>query len=115
MKLYKDWDRRPSEDAYLIIKIQEIVAAMTSGATVILFGSRARGTALNSSDWDFLILTEHDLDRKSIREIKDRIYDLEVETDTVLSTIIRTRNEWNSSRYAVLPFRHAIEEEGILL
>lgn len=88
---------------------------MTSGAMVILFGSQARGSASHTSDWDFLILTEHDLDRKSILEIKDRIYDLELETDTVLSTIIRTRNEWNSAKYSVLPFRQAIEEEGVLL
>ncbi|MBC7890457.1 MAG: nucleotidyltransferase domain-containing protein, partial [Ferruginibacter sp.] len=28
-------------------------------ASVILFGSRARGDAANDSDWDFLILTWH--------------------------------------------------------
>ena len=115
MKLYKEWDRRPSESEYLINRIQEIVSSMTSGALVILYGSRARGSADVASDWDFLILTEHDLDRKTILEIKDQIYDLELETDTVLSSIIRTRNEWNSAKYSVLPFRNAIEEEGILL
>ena len=32
--------------------------------------------------------------------IKDCLYDIELETDTVLSSIIRSKSEWLSSRYA---------------
>ncbi|NVM23546.1 MAG: hypothetical protein HWN68_17410 [Desulfobacterales bacterium] len=48
-------------------------------------------------------------------KIRDRLYDPELETDTVLSSIIRTREEWHFPQYSVLPFKRVVEEEGILL
>ena len=56
-----------------------------------------------------------ELTRKSILEIRDRLYDLELETDTVLSSIIRTKKEWNSPKYAVLPYKKIVEQDGVLL
>jgi len=115
MKPYKDWAQKTSETGYLLERIQKIVTSVDPGAQVILYGSRARGGADIASDWDFLILTDRSLNRKSILEIKDRLYDLELETDTILSSIIRTRKEWHSPKYAVLPFKQIVEQEGILL
>jgi len=115
MKSYKDWAQKTSESDYLLERIQKIVASIDAGAQVILYGSRARGSAGTASDWDFLILTDHNLKRESILEIRDRLYDLELETDTVLSSIIRTKKEWNSPKYSVLPYKKIVEQDAILL
>jgi len=96
-------------------RVQEEVYSVLPGAEIILYGSRARGVASPVSDWDFLILVDQPLDRDLIRKVRNRLYDLELETDTVLSSIIRTREEWQSPRYSVLPFKRMVEQEGISL
>jgi len=115
MKAYQDWAHKTSGTGYLLRRIQAIVKSIDPEAQVVLYGSRARGTADTASDWDFLILTEQTMSRESILEMRDRLYDLELETDTVLSSIIRTRTEWNSRKYSVLPYKKAVEQDGILL
>jgi len=102
-------------DKSLLKRVEQRIHSVLPNAIVILYGSRARGESGQFSDWDFLILVDGSLDRSLIVELKNSIYDLELETDTVLSSIVRTREEWNSSRYAVLPFRNIVEQEGIRL
>lgn len=48
------------------------------------------------SDWDFLILLPSAADNKLETEIQDRLYDVELETNSVLSSIIRSKQEWLS-------------------
>ena len=48
-------------------------------------------------------------------KLRDSLYEIELETDKILSSIIRTRQDWNSPRYSVLPFKRIIEKEGVLL
>ncbi len=86
-----------------------------ANAEIILYGSRARGTARTDSDWDFLILLPSPLDKVLETQIKDRLYDVELETNSVLSSIIRSKQEWRSARYAVLPLRQQIEQHGVPL
>ena len=105
---------RPADGSFLK-QVEQKIHSVAAGAEVILYGSRARGDAGPISDWDFLILVEQPLDRNQVVELKNCIYDLELETDTVLSSIVRTRDEWDSPRYAVLPFRRIVEQEGVSL
>lgn len=108
-------DARLSGIESVLKRVQEEVHSVLPGAEIILYGSRARGVASPVSDWDFLILVDQPLDRDLIRKVRNRLYDLELETDTVLSSIIRTREEWQSPRYSVLPFKRMVEQEGISL
>ena len=108
-------DDRLSGIESVLKRVQEEVYSILPGAEIILYGSRARGVASPVSDWDFLILVDQPLDRDLIRKVRNRLYDLELETDTVLSSIIRTREEWQSPRYSVLPFKRMVEQEGISL
>ena len=107
-------DKSPGIESVLK-RVQEEVHSVLPGAEIILYGSRARGDASPVSDWDFLILVDQPLDRELITKVKNCLYDLELETDTVLSSIIRTREEWQSPRYSVLPFKRMVEQEGISL
>ncbi len=97
----------------LLRRVKEAVRELVPEAEVVLYGSRARGTARADSDWDFLILLPQPVDRKLEMQIKDRLYDIELETDTVLSSIIRSRQEWLSKRYEVVPLRREVERDGI--
>jgi uncharacterized protein len=99
----------------LLKRVKAAVHALAPTAEIILYGSRARGTAGTDSDWDFLILLPSPRDKTVEAQIKDRLYDVELETDTVLSSIIRSKREWNSPRYAVLPLRQQIERDGVTL
>ncbi len=99
----------------LLKRVKSAVQALEPKAEVILYGSRARGTARADSDWDFLILLPEPVDRILEMEIKDCLYDIELETDTVLSSIIRGKQEWLSRRYEVMPLRQEIERDGMVV
>jgi len=56
----------------LLRRVKEAVMALVPEAEVILYGSRARGTAQIDSDWDFLILLPQPVSRSLEMQIKDR-------------------------------------------
>lgn len=97
----------------LLNRVKTAVHDLSPEAEIILYGSRAKGVARSDSDWDFLILLSSPRDKVLEKQIKDRLYDIELETDTVLSSIIRSKQEWLSSRYAVIPLRQQVESEGV--
>ena len=96
-------------------EISELVRAavqnIEQNAQVILFGSRARGDNRSDSDWDFLILLDREPTITLKDEIRERLYEIELETDEVISTIIHQKKEWEER--AVMPIHQIIEEEGI--
>ncbi len=97
----------------LLKRVKEAVLELAPKAEVILYGSRARGTARRDSDWDFLILLPGPVSKELETEVKDRLYDIELETDTVLTSIIRSKQVWRSKRYEVVPLRREVEKDGI--
>ena len=74
--------------------------------------SKSRGKAHSDSDWDFLILTDRNSNELTDR-IRHKIYEVEWESGEVLSSIVRSRKEWNSRKYRLLPFHHNIDREGV--
>lgn len=97
------------------IGIPELVRAeiqsIEEDAQVILFGSRARGDNREDSDWDFLVLMNQEITAALKDEIRERLYEIELETGEVISTIIHQKNEWEER--AVTPIHQIIEEEGL--
>jgi predicted nucleotidyltransferase len=82
-------------------------------AQVILFGSQARQDNRSDSDWDFLILLEQEPTTDLKDEIRKRLYEIELETNEVISSIIHQKKEWE--KRAVMPIHQIIEEEGVEL
>ncbi len=81
-------------------------------AEIILFGSRARGNYNADSDWDFLILLDTPkFDKKIKNELWNRLYELELETNSVISSIIHSKSDWQ--KRAITPIYQVIEKEGI--
>ena len=68
---------------------------------IILFGSRSRGDAEEDSDFDFLVLVkspeEEDKDR-----VRDIAWEVSLEYDTVVTTLISTNEDFREERYFYL-------------
>ncbi len=115
MKTFEKWGHKSQETSSLLKKVQNKVHSLLPGADIILYGSQARLEADLESDWDFLILLDHQPDQQIVAELRDRLYELELESDTVLCTIVRSRDEWNSELYSILPFKEIVERDGVVL
>lgn len=83
-------------------------------AKAILFGSRARGTEHEGSDWDVLILldkpkiTLQDYDKYSY-PLRELGWDI----DEIINPILFSQREWNENRCSL--FNHNVSREGILI
>lgn len=103
------------ERAALLDQVKRAVHAVEPDAKIILYGSRSRGDAGTGSDWDFLVLLDGSVDDVRTDAIRHAIYEVEWESGEILSTIVRSRQEWSSPRYRAMPFRHQVERDGITL
>jgi len=99
----------------LLKQVKEAVLRIEPTAGVILYGSRARGDSRTESDWDFLVLVDGPVDDKRVDRIRHRLYEIEWNSDQVLSSIVRSREQWNSRPLRGTPFHRNVELEGIAL
>jgi len=115
MKPVLQWENNSPHALRFLHQVREEVHRLVPDAKVILHGSRVRNDARQDSDWDFLIIAGHPLGKKMITKLKDSLYDVELENDEVVSSIIRSSQEWSSPEYDALPFKKAVEKEGVEL
>jgi uncharacterized protein len=94
--------------------IRKSINLVDPGAEVILYGSRARGEEHPSSDWDVLVLTNYPVDIEKEREFRDKIYDLELETEESFSIFVYSKNNWYTKQ-KITPFFHNVTHEGLRL
>jgi len=97
----------------ILRKVKEAVLKLEPSAEIILYGSRARDDYREHSDWDFLILLVGKIDTKRTDRIRCVLYEIELDTDQIISSIVRSRQEWDSPRYSVVPLHGNVEREGI--
>jgi len=102
-----------SKQDKIINKIIGIATASYPDSEIFLYGSRARGNAKISSDWDLLIL----LNTKSISfaletKIMDEFYELELETGEIFSPLIYSKKDWTNN-YSYSPLYENIQKQGI--
>ena len=83
-------------------------------AKAILFGSRARGTEKEGSDWDVLILldkpkiTLQDYDKYSY-PLRELGWDI----DEIINPVLFSQKEWEETHYTL--FNHNVNKEGIAI
>jgi predicted nucleotidyltransferase len=94
-------------------RIKETIKHFDSDADVMLYGSRARGDYKNNSDWDFLIILNQNVNEKLKDEIRNELFEMELESNQVISSIIHSKQNWNN--LSITPLYKNIYKEGIRL
>lgn len=104
-----------NNDSKILNQIKKIVTEQEPKAKIYLYGSRSRGTAKITSDWDLLILlTKDKVTPEDEQKIIYPLYDLEFDTGEVISPMIYSEKDWNT-KYKITPFYQNIMREGRLL
>ena len=99
-------------------QVKQVVLGITPEARLILFGSRARNFLYNTpvqkdADWDFLILTQKQVNDEVEEFFRDFLHDLELKSGEVISSLIFSEAAWKN--YQHTPLYHNIQQEGISL
>lgn len=104
-----------TKEQYIISLIKSKIKEKNSNAEVILFGSHARGEAHSDSDWDILILLDSlDVSRKTEKEFREKLFDVELEIGEPISTFVYSKNDWES-RHSITPLYKSIKRDGIII
>jgi len=97
----------------IIDKIRNAIREIEPEAEIFLYGSRARGDAQRTSDWDLLILLNGLVDYERIYNIRSHLIEVELEVNEILSSIIMNKDEWDLYPFRATPFHENVTEEGI--
>ena len=115
MKMLAQTDVISSQAIELLGEIKRAIRAVFPSASVLLYGSVARGTHGSDSDYDVLVLTDEALSKMQEHAVEDAILDLELEREVVISTMYYTRGEWGAPMVRVSPFYKEVERDAIEL
>jgi len=97
----------------ILFVCRDVIRADYPTAGIVLYGSHARGQAGSESDMDLLILLNEDVTARKKRLIHDKLYEIGLREDLVISAIVRSYDAWNSPISQATPFYNAIQREGI--
>jgi predicted nucleotidyltransferase len=103
------------EKLSLLRECRDAVEQLAPGAEVLLFGSQARGDAEAESDYDLLILTPEEPSPELKQRIRDRLFEVSLRHDEVISAFIYSRGAWQSAPFRAAPFHQRVEREGLLI
>jgi predicted nucleotidyltransferase len=102
--------------SYILGLVKKSLRSAHPTATVILYGSYARGDYRDDSDIDILVLLDIDKDKLDYNEkkvVRHPIYDIGLEADVMISPKIYTRKGWEQHR--ATPYVENVNREGIVL
>lgn len=99
----------------LLNRLKLMIKGISPDVRVILYGSEARGESGRNSDIDLLILWDKDnISPLEEDSITNPIYDLEIETGTVISPVVMTRKAWEEAKKKTV-FYYNVMKDGVLL
>ena len=96
-------------------RLKNLIKSVAPNSQTILYGSEARGDNKQNSDIDILILVDKDVLSPTEEDvITAPIYDLEIETGTVISPVVMTSRDWEAAKRKTL-FYYNVMKDGVLL
>ena len=113
MKTLEEARAVSEEERTLLEEAKQIVQGFFPTAEILLYGSAARGTHGPESDYDLLVLTDAALSTKEEDRVRDAVYDLQVSTGTLISTVFYSKVFWG--QHAAMPFHQEVDKDAILL
>lgn len=79
---------------------------------VVLFGSKARGTGEADSDIDLLILTSCPVSSELRVAVSDRLADINLRNDVLLTSVVVSEQEWLSGLIRHMLIHSEVERDG---
>lgn len=102
------------ERAEIIKNIKQVAQnSLPSNATVLLYGSQARGDAHKGSDWDLLIILDKQTLTTGDYNLAYPFRELGWNINEEISPQVYSRKEWNNFSYT--PFYKNVEQDKIVL
>lgn len=99
----------------VIDKCSEIAGKYFDSFKIILYGSRARGDFLAESDWDIIVLSPNEPDKKTLDEFRNDVYfEVELDMNSVITAFVYSYEYWNKPLFQATPFHKNVEKEGII-
>jgi len=115
MKTLEQVQTISGRDRQLLHEIKQIVHKSLPSAEVLLYGSVARGTQDPESDYDILVLTSEPLSKEEETSVDDSLFELELSTGLVVSTIFCPKEKWDTPLYRAMPFHWEIDRDAVVL
>lgn len=95
-------------------QISQAIRRLEPTAEVILFGSRARGSARPDSDWDVLVLLNGKVTATREQALFSSLFQVELVTEEIFSVLVYEKTYW----YEILrdsPLYENVNREGVTL
>jgi predicted nucleotidyltransferase len=99
------------KDRGVALELKNRLAGLVQLVDFCVFGSRARGDAMDDSDMDVFIEVEN-LDKGLKERVQDAAWEVGFENFMVISPLIFTRDELENSPLRSSPIVRVIKEEG---
>ena len=113
--LPSETNRLSKREKEILLNCRDALHEIDPNAEVVLYGSRARGDAAEDSDYDLLIVSDVPVTLENEDRFRRALYDIQLETGTVITVILANRNEWKTPLYKAMPLHQNITREGITL
>lgn len=99
-------------DQSILTEFASKIRAHYPTASVLAFGSRARGDAQTNSDMDICVVVDV-LDRTIWKIISDIAWEVGFQHDVLITTVKFSRQQFEKSPYAASPLIRNILTEGV--
>lgn len=98
-----------------IIQAVKFLKSELPVSKIILFGSKARGTSIEYSDIDLLIITSCPVTSVLRETISSKLAEINIENDVMLSSLVIYEKEWLEGLIHYTPIYNEVERDGCLI